>query len=239
MSWPFNNPRACALYLSPTHCAIHTGAGSPARIQTTSIDQGLAHCAQALRSASKRPSALAVYIGASELRAAIVEPQSGAHSLQEALALAAHRLALDANWAVRGATLAPASGVLAIAVKNELIHRLQALAQENAIKGLRIHPAFLSPLRRWAAGRGQASAALIAEPGALTTVQNAPAAHGGSNLQLIVQQVSHTAEQDLAREMKRLRLSLGEQSPLHLWQLSDQTLHRRCPQFSHSIEGRA
>lgn len=194
------------------------------------LEQALAQGTQALKALPQTPKRLHVYAGASELRASLIEAHSGACSLQEAQALAAHRLALDAHWTVRCAALMPSAGVLVIALESALVQSVRRLAETLGIQRFSLQAAFLTALAHWTAARSQASAAIVAEPGALITAQMAPS-DDAMHAQLSIQ-ASEAASRDLAREQTRLRLCLGELAPQHLWQLSAAALRAGAPDFS-------
>ncbi|HRK56994.1 MAG TPA: hypothetical protein PLQ67_05655 [Burkholderiaceae bacterium] len=230
MYWPFRKRSIAAWYVSHTRCAVQPGAAHGVCAAVDDLDHSLIHGARVLSELPQAPGALKVYVGASALRATVIEAHSGARSLSEAQALAAHRLALDARWTLRCAALMPSSGVLAIAVETALVQNVQRLAETLGIRCLRIEPAFLAALRHWDTAHGQACAAIVVEPGSLITAQTTPT-NRAMHAQLSIQ-ASEALVPDLAREQTRLRLSLGESAPQHLWQLQAEALRQGTPDFS-------
>lgn len=218
MFWPWSKP--ALLYISDTCCALRAGANTLSQ-RTTSLDESLRWCAHALGSGNPTCT---VYVGASLLRATVIAASAGARNLSDAHALAQHHLSLNADWCVQCAVLDPRIGTLAVAMPQALLDALRGLAASAGVRQLSVQPAFLSALRA-VAKHPQPSATIVAEPGALITLEE----HG--NQQHLGWQTTADLGQTLPREQARARWAAGEERAVHTWRLAPELLGTHEPNF--------
>ncbi len=198
-------------YFSSTFCALmFSDTAQTHRQAVTSLPQALHWCEQEIAARNKTVRSFTFFIAASELRATVMGPESGARGLADYVALAPHRLAVDADWAVQCALISPRIGALAVALRRELLDALQALASSAGATQVSAQPAFLAPLRA-SASDADTWATLIAEPGTLVTAQGQ-----GHTLNLAIQITTDLSEA-LPREQARARYAAGNECVVQTW----------------------
>lgn len=229
MSWLFSRS-ACA-YVSPTWGAM-SFARNLWQQRTESLSQTLQGIAQVLAHARNKPNRLTVYVGAATLRASVIGAECGARSLAEYQALAEQQFARqtaheeraqEQRWITECAVIAPHLGALAVALPQALLEDLRQLAATTGIARLSVQPAFLAPVHAAARMAPPTWAIVMAEPGALVTLQTMAAvtstsAPAAPTLALGIQ-ANHDEATALVREQARARFAGGPKCTLHTWQL--------------------
>lgn len=222
---------AASVYVSPALGAM-AFAGNTWQQHSDSWLQAVQGCTEALAQAPKKAHALTVFVGAGALRATVLGAECGARSLAEYQALAQQQLtrhSAQQDWMVQCALISPRLGTLAVALPSALLDALRQWAARARIKSLSVQPAFLAPLRasaaRLAPRSNTAWALVLAEPGALVTVQtmNTNAALATNTALALGIQTSTDVADALPREQARARFAAGPSCTLHTWQLQTAT----------------